>query len=736
MTRTNLPVVCVSLLFSLVACDPQVTPGPNFGDGGVGVPDARGPCVLSADDDGDCLTNAQEGCELTVLLDTDNDGTPDYLDLDSDGDGLWDGLEVGDNCSDPRDTDGDGVPDHRDTDSDGDGMSDGNEDRDGDGVIGSCTTPCSLPSHCDVGANCSLPLDGASTGTCVSMECSEGETDPHNPDTDGDGTPDSAEETFVCSPQSDDNPNGLLPIKYVDSADLDSTANWRLAMGQFAVELQPEILTPLALDGAYGFDMAEPNAEVAGFLVSRFSGAVTATNESINLITGLQSNPIVASVTSRSSGNATTTLDGHDTVLGMTLEITTTSAMSVTALRAALLPTMLARAPATVVTPATAWIGQPDTVFALRVQTIRRTTEQQTLFVGGLARLVHYDDRTRATGFHLDDFSNGTGVAEAGNGEAIECEPYVGAQEAKADIIWVVDESGSVNDDRQRITDNASVFFDKAIAAGLDFRIGVTDMNDTGPGGQVGIFATRQVGGTGDRWLLPGEQALFEANILDPSGPDAGDGGSEHGLTQGRNALARHLPRSNSDPQMVREDAKLVVIYVTDEKPDEIENAGLLGGGNVQPTPTVQAMIDAFMGTYITDFTNENATAHLIAEPLPFTATTCSSGGAEHAYGYYTLVNQTSGQAGSICQPDLGPVLDAIIDDIIGAASPIILPNIPISASITVARDGVAVPRSRETGWDYRASSNSIVFFNMPYNPADPSEIVVAYRRWQDQVLD
>ena len=98
--------------------------------------------------------------------------------------------------------------------------------------------------------------------------------------------------------------------------------------------------------------------------------------------------------------------------------------------------------------------------------------------------------------------ASGTGVTVSGNGEAIECEPYVGAQEAKADIIWIVDESGSVNDDRQRIVDNASVFFDKAIAAGLDFRIGVSDMNDTGPGGQPGIFATRQSGGTGDRWLL------------------------------------------------------------------------------------------------------------------------------------------------------------------------------------------------------------------------------------------
>lgn len=735
MTRRLAWIIGLTFIGTAVACDPSVTPGPQFGDGGA-FPDAHAPCVLSGDDDGDCITNAREGCEATIPPDSDGDGTPDYLDLDSDNDGIWDGEEVGPNCNDPRDTDGDGTPNYRDTDSDNDGTDDGNEDRDGDGVIGNCTTPCTTQAHCDVGYHCSLPMDNVGTGHCVSLECSDGETDPFNGDTDGDGVGDSDEETFVCNPQTPENPEGLLPIKYIDSADSGSSANWRIALDQYAVELEPEITNPLALDGVYGFDMAGSNDQVAGFLVSRFSGAVQATTESLNLIVALESNSLVASVTSRSSGNNTTTLDGFDTVLGTTIEIQTTTPMDVTALRAALLPTMLARPAAQVITPATAWIGDADTEFILRFQTIRRQDSQQTLFVGGLARRAHFEDRTRGTATHLDDFSNGTGVTVSQNGEAIECKPYMGAQEAKADIIWIIDESGSVSDDRQRIVDNASVFFDKAIASGLDFRLGVTDMNDTGPGGQPGIFASRQAGGTGDRWLLPNEQALFEVNILDPSGPDSADGGSEHGLTQGRSAIMRHLPRSNSDPQRIREDAKLVVIYVTDEKPDEIEDAGLLGTGNVEPNPTQQAAIDSFMSSYIMDFTDQNATAHLIAEPLPFDAQTCSTGGAEHAFGYYTLVNATNGQVGSICQPDLSPVLDAIIDDIIGAASPIVLPNVPISASITVARDGVAVPRSRSMGWDYRASSNSIIFFNMPYDPANPSEIVVAYRRWQDQVLD
>ncbi len=55
--------------------------------------------------------------------------------------------------------------------------------------------------------------------------------------------------------------------------------------------------------------------------------------------------------------------------------------------------------------------------------------------------------------------------------------------------------------------------------------------------------------------ILPTEPTLFANGINDPSGTDTADGGSEHGLTQGRAAINRHLPRNNADPQMVRENA-------------------------------------------------------------------------------------------------------------------------------------------------------------------------------------
>ena len=117
------------------------------------------------DNDGDGID------DIFVIADTDNDGIPDYLDLDSDSDGINDSQEqvlaqlsgvdsdndgiddaidvdftlgndanldgIDDNALDLIDIDGDGIANFRDLDSDGDGISDnveGDIDSDGDGI--------------------------------------------------------------------------------------------------------------------------------------------------------------------------------------------------------------------------------------------------------------------------------------------------------------------------------------------------------------------------------------------------------------------------------------------------------------------------------------------------------------------------------------------------------------------------------------------------------------------------
>jgi hypothetical protein len=688
--------------------------------------DATPMCDPAADDDNDCIPNAIEGCQQTPPADHDGDGGADYVDGDSDEDGILDKVEVG-ACDDPRDSDGDGTPDFQDDDSDNDGVGDKYEDRNGDGVIGSCSLPCVNTTQCPPQSHCSLP-NGGGSGVCVNLECLDGETDPHNQNTDGDGIPDGLEGTSICNPTTPMNPFGLKPIKYVDSmATAYPMSNWRLARAVAAVEGVPAIANSTQLQAAYTFDMIGPQAQVAGFLASRSASASSAAAEISTLVLNLEASSFISNVTVRASGTSTTSLDGFDTVLNASIEITTTAQIDVTKMREVVTAAALGRPLTDVTFPNPGWVGTADSRFVVAVQSVRRAMELQTLFVGGVARAVSADDPLRTTSFHLNDMSNGSGIALSGNGEKVECEQFVITRQAKADIIWIVDESGSTSDDRQRIVDNASLFFNKAVNAGLDFRVAVIDMDDV----KNGIFATRQAGGTGDRWLLPSEQSIFEANILDPSGPDTADGGTEHGLTQMQATLNRHLPRNNADPQMIREDAELVFIIVSDELAEEVDNA-ILGEGNSEPTAAEQVQIDALLAPYISQLQANDATVHLIAEPLPF-GPVCSGGGAEHGYGYYELTTATGGLIGSICQLDLSPTIDALIEDIIGGASPLTLTKIPISASVSVSNKGLPLTRSKQSGFDYRGSTNAISFYNQFFSPAAPSEVIVSYRRWAEQ---
>ncbi len=148
---------------------------------------------------------------LTDPTDSDEDGTPDHLDIDSDNDGIHDVTESGDGN---LDTNGDGAIDSGDngySDNDNDGMDDDSEptnpfDSDGDG----------LPNH--------LELDSDNDGIYDVEEGGDGSLDTNDDgvidsnddgfsDADADGMDDDAESTPVTNTDNDN---------YPDFVDIDS----------------------------------------------------------------------------------------------------------------------------------------------------------------------------------------------------------------------------------------------------------------------------------------------------------------------------------------------------------------------------------------------------------------------------------------------------------------------------------------------------------------------------------
>lgn len=125
--------------------------------------DDHGSDSFGGDSDRDTLSDSLECISPVPALcaDSDADGQPDYMEIDSDNDGLSDKLEAGPDSRYPLDSDYDSLADFRDSDSDNDGIADAQE----------CSTPpqCSdsnnngIPDYRDVSAR-NLDGDSGSEG--------------------------------------------------------------------------------------------------------------------------------------------------------------------------------------------------------------------------------------------------------------------------------------------------------------------------------------------------------------------------------------------------------------------------------------------------------------------------------------------------------------------------------------------------------------------------------------------
>jgi hypothetical protein len=742
------------------------------------------------DEDGDKIPNGEEGC-LTGR-DTDHDKVPDWQSFDSDGDKIPDSVEAGQKdgsgrCianqrgrkptkSDrwPCDSDGDGMPDYIDVDSDNDTILDKDEDPSGDGLLGCCIVSCNKPDPKWQKQNCVLTADGCGegqkceSGKCtpaIGFTCSNGETDPALKDTFGDGKLDPERGSFICRDATEDKPKGRKIVQYrkspvvKDSTGKETGGDWHIALEKTSRYAELTIGGATSKEAAGVMD--EETAEVAGFILSKES-TKSVQDELADIVAALNKKVPGGSgtVTSRASGQEGHTHDKYDTVQGTILDLSLGGSSNISSVRNELIGTLMGRAMADLGNLPGPY-GASGNEFVIRLVTVKRFEFQRDtltkkllldgkgntidtgdkskwrlLVMGAIVSRANYQDPTKLTGLIVDDLSGGTALATATDAVGDQCDVGTISSLPVADIIWVVDESGSMSDDRQNIVNNANNFFSRALSSGLDFRMGVTGVNNPSSGAAClgklcsKIATSSNDDGGVDRFLAPGEQAIFSSCI---NNPPCYEGGSEYGLTNMTEAIKKHLPRAVGDPSKIRPEAKLVVIFATDETPQEAKNAGITTEGF--STCTLDpAKLAATMGfikpelDLVTGITEPEGAAmvHLLGGVC---GNTCS---AEVGHCYSELAQATGGQIGDICQKDLGNTLQVIIDTIIGAASPVKLTYVPIAASLAVALDGTEVKRGRNNGFDYRSASNSLVFINVKYKKG--SEVIASYKRWQRQV--
>jgi hypothetical protein len=257
-----------------------------------------------------------------------------------------------------------------------------------------------------------------------------------------------------------------------------------------------------------------------------------------------------------------------------------------------------------------------------------------------------------------------------------------------ADILFVIDNSGSMGVWQTALTDNFNSFISVFAVTGVDYQIAVitTDSPDfRGPiltDATIDLeteFTVQAIAGTYGSAM---EKGLHYAELTTLTGGDAEPG---------------------SD--FLREDAKLIIIFVSDEK-DWSSKTDTEYEAHFKSLKASDSMV----------------VTHAVVgdSPSGCSSTTSSWARADYGEGYIEVSALTGGEFVSICSSDWGTDLETLAHDSILQRS-FDLTETPYEDTIVVEVDGIEM-----TGWTYNTSENTVEFLGS-YVPDSGTEVDISY---------
>ncbi|MBK05077.1 MAG: hypothetical protein CL920_03000 [Deltaproteobacteria bacterium] len=324
----------------------------------------------------------------------------------------------------------------------------------------------------------------------------------------------------------------------------------------------------------------------------------------------------------------------------------------------------------------------------------KATPSSVTVKVNGVAttqwRLTHTDVTTVTFG--------STAVPPAGGIVDISYTPVNPVSDTitktgeKIDYLFVVDNSGSMLNNHQKLASEATNFINRLHTHGIDFQIGVTttSVGGTPPGGCLG----------GQTKLATSKTtAAYAANVL-KNNLQVGSVGkpNEQGLEAAKLGLsATRLNDPNCNKGLLRKDAKLMIVFISDEEDQSLSK----------------------VSDYIAAYTAVKGDAGLINVSLIGGTRNVSCSGSILGGRYIDVVNAFGGAVGSLCT-----IPKAMMDI---ADYPFRQPftmalSLPADTSKAISVSVGGNPLV--SGWKYEPLNNSIVF---SVAPATGVEVKVDY---------
>ncbi len=321
------------------------------------------------------------------------------------------------------------------------------------------------------------------------------------------------------------------------------------------------------------------------------------------------------------------------------------------------------------------------------------------------------------------------------------------------DILWVVDNSGSMQPLQQSMTANFTSFINEFQTKGFNFQLAVTTSDayksevnfSNNPTLAKFRDGTNLTSHTGVFMINPLTTNLVNTFITNAMQGDQGSG-DERIFSSMRDALASPL-----NPGFLRTGDFMAVIILSDEDDfsgaNRPENSWIFRGGVTDHNYTASTLDTvASYVNYLDTFTmstptnrSYNVSAITVMDATCLASHKALASSSIIGQRYLDMVDSVNtglapvvqGVKASICG-DYATQLQQIAASILTLSTKFVLASVPVASTIVVTVNGTTVPNAgtnplNNGGWSYDTASNSILFTGALYIPPSGATIGVNY---------
>ncbi len=304
----------------------------------------------------------------------------------------------------------------------------------------------------------------------------------------------------------------------------------------------------------------------------------------------------------------------------------------------------------------------------------------------------------------------------------------------KVDILWVVDNSGSMNSSQTNLANNFQQFIQDFQTKNFDFHMAVTDT-----GGYLDNHYNTK---TRSLWRQGSATPYSGVTVMDKNTPNlatvfakniktgTSGTGDERAFSSFKKAL-----ENPDNLGFQRPGAFLAVIIVSDE--DDFSHYDWNNGinsyyftenyndANIFSVQSFKDSLITLTGSTAATAAN-NFTVHTISARDAACVTSLGNSGQKISQRYPSLSAATGGLAASICAP-MSTVLDQLSKKTIELAATFQLDREPFVDTLRIVVDGVTSPQSTTCGWTYDAASLVISFHGSTCIPAAGASVQIFF---------